>query len=62
MKELVTFLEGSLAGWLAGAGWLADWLAGRKAEAHLCHWSLLILRISMTGSKIVNIIKDVRQK
>ena len=24
-------------------------------DAHLCHWSLLILRSSMTGSKIVNI-------
>ena len=55
-----------LAGWLAGcwlAGWLAGgWLAGWQAGAHFCHWSLLILRISMKDTENLNIPKDMRQK
>ena len=37
MKEIVSILEGRLAGWLAGrlAGWLPGWLAGWLAG---CGW------------------------
>ena len=57
MKEIVTFLEGVLVGWIAA--WLAGWLTGWQAGAHFCHLSLLILRFSRIGIKILKIGKDV---
>ena len=49
----------SLSVYIERAGWLAGWLTGWQAGAHFCHWSLLILRFSKIGIKILNITKDV---